>query len=197
MFALTLNVWRIKTLLLMFSVLFLFQLYLKNKHYYQLMKRLKWFYLVMFIIFVFNTPGQHIPNWPSWAQPTYEGVEAGVRQLIRIALILGALSLVLINNNKQELISGLYFLIKPLAYLGLDIQRFSARLWLTLHYVELRQEGVDNRPTPKHISDSLRDIFADDRHDNLVVKLNKPEFTFVDIVAIFTMFLVLIYAIWW
>jgi energy-coupling factor transport system permease protein len=159
------------------------------------MKRLKWFYIVMFIIFVFNTPGQHIPHWPSWAQPTYEGVESGLRQLIRIGAILAVLSLVLINNNKQQLISGLYFLIKPLAYFGFDVERFSARLWLTLHYVELGDADSGKQPIPKHISDSLSAIFADDIHDNVPVELNKPEFTPKDWIAIFSMLLVCAYAV--
>lgn len=152
--------------------------------------------MVMFVIFVFNTPGQHIPNWPAWAQPTYEGLVAGLKQFVRIATILAVLSLVLINNNKQQLISGLYFLIKPFAYLRLDVKRFSARLWLTLHYVELREEGNDNSliAIPKHITDSLHTIFSEDTHDEVIVELNKPVFTLVDLAAISCMLLLAVYA---
>ena len=197
MFALTLNVWTLNTLLLVFFILLSLHVYFKNKHYFVLMKRLKWFYMVLFVVFVFNTPGQHIPNWPAWAQPTYEGLVTGLKQFVRIATILAVLSLVLINNNKQQLISGLYFLMKPLAYFGLDVKRFSARLWLTLHYVELREEDNDKTviAMPKHISDSLSAIFSEDTHDNVVVELNKPEFTLVDMMAIFSMLLVSAYAI--
>ncbi len=197
MFAFTLNLWTLNTLLLFFLVSLVLHIYLKNKHYFLLMKRLKWFYIVMFVIFVFNTPGQHVPNWPSWAQPTYEGLVAGLKQFVRIATILAVLSLVLISNNKQQLISGLYFLIKPFAYFGLDVKRFSARLWLTLHYVELREEGNDNSliTIPKHIADSLNTIFCEDTHDDVVVELNNPEFTLVDLVAISCMLLVTAYAI--
>lgn len=197
MFAFTLNLWSLNTLLLLFSILLSLHIYLKNKHYFLLMKRLKWFYIVMFVIFVFNTPGQHIPNWPTWIQPTYEGLVSGLKQFVRIATILAVLSLVLISNNKQQLISGLYFLIKPFAYFGLDVKRFSARLWLTLHYVESREEDNDNSliTMPKHIADSLNTIFSEDTHDDVVVELNKPEFTLVDLAAISCMLLITTYAI--
>jgi energy-coupling factor transporter transmembrane protein EcfT len=197
MFAFTLNIWTLNTLLLIFLVLLALHIYLKNNHYFLLMKRLKWFYIVMFVIFVFNTPGQHVPNWPSWAQPTYEGLVAGLNQFVRIATILAALSLILINNNKQQLISGLFYLIKPFANFGLDVKRFSARLWLTLHYVELREEGNNNSlvAMPKHLSDSLRTIFSEDKHDDVIVELNKPEFTLFDLLAISCMLLASVYAI--
>jgi energy-coupling factor transport system permease protein len=151
----------------------------------------------MFVIFVFNTPGQHVPNWPSWAQPTYEGLVAGLKQFVRIVTILAALSLILINNNKQQLISGLFYLIKPFAYFGLDVKRFSARLWLTLHYVELHEEGNNNSlvAMPKHLSDSLNTIFFEDTSDDVTVELNKPEFTLFDLFAIFCMLFTSAYAI--
>ena len=165
-------------------------------HYYQLMKRLKWFYAVMFILFVFNTPGQHLPNWPAWAEPTYEGIEAGLKQFIRVATILGVLSLLLINNNKQQLISGLYFLIKPMSFFGLDVKRFSARLWLTLHYVELHEANDKEASLSTHLSDSITTIFANDTPDNLTIQLEKPEFTRVDFMAFLSMLLISTYIIW-
>lgn len=196
MFTLSLNFWSLKTLSLIFFALLISHLYLKNMHYYRLMKRLKWFYAVMFILFVFNTPGQHLPNWPAWAEPTYEGIEAGIKQFIRVATILGVLSLVLINNNKQQLISGLYFLIRPMSFFGFDVKRFSARLWLTLHYVELHEENNKEDLLSTHLSDSLSAIFADDTHDDLTIELEKPEFTRVDLIALLSMLFVSTYIIW-
>ena len=181
-------------MLLSMSVLIWLHVYQKNMHFYRLMKRLKWFYLVMFLIFVFNTPGQHIPNWPFDIKPTYEGLKMGGMQVLRIALILAVLSIVLTKNTKQQLISGLYFLLKPLSCVGLDVKRFSARLWLTLYYVELRQTNNSEMPKPKDLADSLAMIFTEDEKDaDVLIALDKPTFTWMDYCAILLSLVIVIF----
>lgn len=155
------------------------------------MKRLKWFYLVMFLIFVFNTPGQHVASWPFAFKPTYEGLNMGLMQVLRIALVLAVLSILLNQNTKQQFISGLYFLMKPLSCLGLDVQRFSARLWLTLHYVELKQANGEEAPLIKGLAARLEQAFVEDDQDDIVIEFVKPVFTWLDYCAISLMLFML------
>ncbi len=108
-------------------------------------KRFKWLFLVMITIFSFNTPGEHLAAWSFSISPTYEGVAAGFTQTIRIIVMLAALSLILAFNTRQQLISGFYFIFSPLKIFGLKVERFAARLWLTLHYVELQRENKSYR----------------------------------------------------
>lgn len=183
-FTLSLNMWSLNTLLLLMLVLGLLLVYLKNNHFYRLMKRLKWFYLIMFLIFVFNTPGQHVANWPFAFKPTYEGLEMGLVQVLRIALVLAVLSIILKQNTKQQFISGIYFLMKPLSCIGLDIQRFSARLWLTLHYVELKQENGEASPLIKGLAARLEQAFVEENEDEVVIEFIRPVFTWLDYGAI-------------
>ena len=196
LFALSLNLWSLNTMLALMFALVLLLVHLKNSHFYRLMKRLKWFYLVMFLIFIFNTPGQHVANWPFSFKPTYEGLEMGLMQILRIALILAVLSIILTRNSKEKLISGLYFLMKPLSYIGLDVQRFSARLWLTLYYVELRQENNTDMPMPKDLAESLDQIFSESESgdDDVVIALEKPIFNWLDYCAISCMLFILLIA---
>lgn len=194
MFALALNLWSLNTLLILMLVLVTLLRYQHNSHYYRLMKRLKWFYLVMFIIFVFNTPGEHIINWRLNVNPTYEGLKMGLTQLLRIALVLGIVSIILTRNTKQQLISGLYLLLKPLSYIGLDIERFSARLWLTLHYVELHQVNAKPAPIPSNLTESLDRIFNEDESGDVLIELENQENTWMDAGAIFGMVFVLLIA---
>jgi energy-coupling factor transporter transmembrane protein EcfT len=193
-FAVALNLWSLNAMLVSMFVLMLLLCYQHNKHYYALMRRLKWFYLVMFCIFVFNTPGEHIMNWPFSIKATYEGLEMGLMQVLRIALVLAVVSMILTLNTRQKLMSGLYFIMKPLSLIGLDIQRFSARLWLTLHYVELRQAETKVTVSPNNLIDNLNHIFTEEQNEELMIILEKPIFTWVDYGAVLVMLTVLLIA---
>ena len=163
-----------------FSILFilLIIIVLNNpQHFLHSVRRFKWFFLVMIVIFAFNTPGEHIATWPFEVSPTYEGLKAGSTQLLRIVVMLAGLSLVLTLNTKQQLISGFYFLFLPLKYLGVKVERFAARLWLTLHYVELRNE----LNSPKDMMLALKNITAvNDSYENISITLEAPIFKLVD-----------------
>jgi energy-coupling factor transporter transmembrane protein EcfT len=190
-FAIALNFFNLEALLIALVLLLLALMGIKNHKFYQLLKRLKWFYLVMLLIFALNTPGEHVANWPLSIGPTYEGVREGFAQLLRITLMLGALSLILANNNKQRLISGLYFLLLPLKILGLEVERFAARLWLTLHYVELQQKTPKNPNVINRLGEHLHAIFNETMHEEVTITLEKPDFTLHDIGLIILMLVLL------
>lgn len=138
-FAISLNLWHLQYLLLLLMIM-LYLLAGKKHRFYQLSKRLKWFYFFIFLIFVLNTPGEHITDQLLPLTPTYEGFITGVTQVLRISLMLAILSWLLAAHTRQKLIAAIYFLCSPLKCLGLNAERFAIRLWLTLHYVELDHE---------------------------------------------------------
>jgi energy-coupling factor transporter transmembrane protein EcfT len=152
---------------------------MKINQFYRSIKCLKWFFLVLIIIFAFNTPGEHVLISSAIISPTYEGLIAGSTQALRIMVMLATLSLILACNTRQQLISGFYFLFSPLKYLGLEVERFAARLWLTLHYVETQQ--TDNKQgfleSLKHMSPSLTN---DATHDDVDISFVLPEFSLLD-----------------
>jgi energy-coupling factor transporter transmembrane protein EcfT len=198
-FALALNLLGFKSMLLLIVGFLLIITHQKNNHFLKLMKRFKWFYLIMFIIFLFNTPGEHIVNLSYGFKPTFEGLQLGVEQLLRITLMLAALSLILTKNTVQQLISGVYFLLCPLAMVGFDVKRFAARLWLTLHYVEIQQAESEKQDKSliKGLGERLNHAFMDDEIENIDVTLEYVSLTWVDYITIITSltFLLIAYAV--
>jgi energy-coupling factor transporter transmembrane protein EcfT len=145
--------------------------------------RFKWFFLVMLVIFMFNTPGEHVVLWPSLTSPTYEGITAGLTQMLRIMIVLAGLSLLLAYNSRQQLISGFYFIFSPLKHLGLKVERFAVRLWLTLHYVELQGEALNKESFINQLK-NMADIKADSASESVSITFVVPSFNFVDYVVI-------------
>lgn len=191
-FAITLNVWSLSNMLLVMALLLCLFIFQQNNHFFRLLKRLKWFFLVMFLIFLLNTPGEHIINWPYNMEPTYEGLRAGLKQMLRVALMLATLSLMLTKNTTQQLVSGLYYLMKPLSIIGVDVKRFVARLWLTLHYVD--QEPMSNikaTAMTASLADRLNNAFVNDA-DSVDVIIEKMVLARIDYAVIFAMLLLLV-----
>jgi energy-coupling factor transport system permease protein len=193
-FALTVSLWQLRPLFVLVLVLLLVMAWGGDDHFYRLMKRLKWFYFVMLLIYAFNTPGEHVVNWPFNAfHPTYEGLYGGVVQVLRITAMLQAISLLMVANSKQALISGFYFLALPLKWIGLDAERFAARLWLTLHYVELRQlnkETIDIRST---LPQYLLETFQDSVDEDVEISFEKPVLAVLDYILLVLMLVVVGY----
>lgn len=103
-----------------------------------LLRKIKWFMLSILVVMSWNTPGEFIQPWPfAWA-PTYEGVHIAVQHSLVIINMVLVLALFLTYTAKETLIAGIYTLMRPFKLLGLNPERFAARVWLTLHYVERR-----------------------------------------------------------
>ena len=196
--AIIINLLNLKTLAVIFSLLIAILMFNRTYQFIGALKRFRWLFLVMMIIFSFNTPGEHFQAWPFPISPTYEGVISGIKQALRIAVMLAAISWIMAVNTRQQLISGFYFLFSPLKLFGLEVARFSARLWLTLHYVELQREANNQEnfmSRLKHIAifksnqvalQEIEDSAAE--FDVIVFKL--PQFHMVDYVVI-TLLLIL------
>lgn len=138
-FAILLNQFALMLLLVFMLLMLAILIWHKNQTYFRLLKRLKWVFIVTILVFIFNTPGEHVAGWPFPISPSYEGLIAATTQVLRLALMLAVISHILAINTRERLIAGLYFLLQPLQFFKMDVQRFAARLWLTLHYVEIAQ----------------------------------------------------------
>jgi len=123
---------------LFFIMLFFFTLAfsLKIQAFLHAVRRMRWLFLSIFIIYAFGTPGELIPNFPVNFAPTFEGVQFGLVQVEKLLIALAALSLLLTSSPKQQMMLGLYMLLTPFKFVGLNVERFTARLTLTLDYVE-------------------------------------------------------------
>lgn len=160
----------------------------QNNNFLRAILRFKWFFLVMLLIFSFNTPGEHVSFWPFAISPSYEGVWAGLTQILRLIVMLATLNLILACNTRQELISGFYFIFSPLKYFGLKIERFVARLWLTLHYVELQNEANSKQDFMSQLKNMTQCKPEQiDQEENVILKV--PQFSYLDFLVIVLLFL--------
>jgi energy-coupling factor transporter transmembrane protein EcfT len=187
--AIIINVLNLKALVPILMVLVSILMFNRAYSFMRTLKRFRWLFLVMMIIFSFNTSGEHIQAWPFSISPTYEGVIAGLKQILRIAVMLAAISWLMAANTRQQLISGFYFMFAPLKLLGLEVERFAARLWLTIHYVELQreaniEEGFMNRLKRIATFESSRSF------DNIefgVIEFKLQQFQLIDYLVIFAL----------
>jgi len=114
------------------------------REFFGLLKRVRYILLVMLLVYAYNTPGEYVAGWMFSLAPTYEGVHAGIEQALRLALIMAALAWLLTATDREQMIAGLYWLVKPFSFLGVQPERFAVRLWLTLHYVEHHESSADS-----------------------------------------------------
>ncbi|HYN54509.1 MAG TPA: hypothetical protein VES38_07385 [Methylotenera sp.] len=86
-------------------------------------------------------------QFPISVAPTYEGLKFGLLHVAKLLVALAALSIPFASSSIEILMAGLYTLLSPLKSLGFNVERFTARLLLTLDYVE--ELAGKSKSTPK------------------------------------------------
>jgi energy-coupling factor transporter transmembrane protein EcfT len=123
-------------LLPMSLILFVYATWLARNDFLRVVRRMKWLFISIFIIYAFGTPGEYIQHIPVSVAPTVEGCVLGVMQIAKLLIALAVLSILFATSSKEQLMIGLHLLLSPLNLLGLNTNKFTARLLLTLDYVE-------------------------------------------------------------
>lgn len=123
-------------LIIMCLILFAYATWLARSSFLRVVKRMKWLFISIFIIYAFSTPGEYIQYLPANVAPTFEGCFLGVVQIAKLLIALAVLSILFTTSSKEQLMIGLHLLLSPLNLLGLNTNKFTARLLLTLDYVE-------------------------------------------------------------
>ncbi|MBZ0105185.1 MAG: energy-coupling factor transporter transmembrane protein EcfT [Sulfuricella denitrificans] len=104
-----------------------------------MVRRARWLLLSLLLIYSFVTPGDAlIPGFGPFS-PTLQGLSGGAMQAWRLLLLLIALGLLLRSCLREDLLSGLYVLMRPFRVIGFNADRLAVRLWLTLQYAEGQQ----------------------------------------------------------
>lgn len=122
-----------------------------------LLKRARWLLLSIVLIYAYATPGEFVAGIADGFAPTHEGLLQGGIQALRLAVMLAALSVLLATCSRGQIMAGIYQLLNPFRLFGLQPERFAARLWLTLHYVEHMPPGTLKKLHQNHWNiDALR-----------------------------------------
>ena len=177
--AIAVNVAGYVTLSVMAVVLVVLLFGYRVAEFLRMLRRVRWILLSLLLVYAFSTPGEYIAAWPfEWLSPTYEGIKAAALQIARLGVMLAGLSILLATTDRKNLIAGFYMLLRPLRHIGIQPERFAARLMLTLHYVE----HSSKQDTPQ----SFRQSFAL-QHDEAelaaprLVELHLPSLSWRDV----------------
>lgn len=108
---------------------------------WRLLYRSRWLMLVILLTYAYTLPGN--PIWPAWGywSPTEQGLSAGVQRAVRLGLIVIGLAVLLASTPRARMVYGLYVLLYPIQWLGIDRRAFAVRLGLTLEYIERHPPG--------------------------------------------------------
>ncbi len=109
---------------------------LNLKHFFQLIKRMRWLFVSLLLIYAYATPGEYLVFLPLNVAPSYEGLQLGATQIAKLLIAVASLSALFASTTKSQLMAGLWTLLSPLRLVGLNVERFTVRMLLTLHYVE-------------------------------------------------------------
>ncbi len=150
----------------------------------KMLLRMRWLFLSMFLVYGLATPGEYVSWMPIDFGFTYEGLSAGILQIMRLMLMLGGIALLMITTTQNKLIAGFYVLLKPLNLLKLKPERFAARLCLTLQYLE-DGEMEKRKSGGESIRSLLQSLHLSDveKYETQIITLELPNFTIVDFVV--------------
>lgn len=130
------------------AVVFLFSLPLllrRSAQYLKLLRRSRWLLISLVLVYAFVTPGAAAIAVLGAYSPSREGLLSGGLQALRLISLLAALAILLATTPRDRILAGLYFLLRPFALIGVDVDRVAARIWLTLHYAEKAEHAGPSR----------------------------------------------------
>jgi energy-coupling factor transporter transmembrane protein EcfT len=136
----------------------------------KLIFKLKFFLIITFLLYVFNTPGEYIALWP-YLSPSYEGLSLGLTQILRLLNSVAMITMMISFMSYQTLIETFYLIIKPFGPLGIDAKRFAVRLYLTMEYVKAFESKRRLRFSFKDLSSLL--LYSYDK--------NAVKYTYIEI----------------
>lgn len=123
-----------------------------RQHWWKLVRRSRFLLLSLWLITAYSLPGD---TWHDLAWlPSGPGLTEANLHVARLALLLGWLAWVLTHFSVPQQMAGLWFLLRPLARTGMDINRAVVRLSLVLQLVDQRPtlrswRDLLNRPRPE------------------------------------------------
>jgi energy-coupling factor transport system permease protein len=118
----------------------------------KMLKRLRWLFLSILIVYLFFTPGVLLIPDVLWG-PTQEGLLQGLLRIAVLVLIVAAVNVLIGSTEQAEFLSAVSWCLQPLSWLGLSHERLAVRISLTLEAVGVlrnayRHEARDDTPEP-------------------------------------------------
>lgn len=140
-FALCIPWLRVSDLSVVVGILVVALLFGRSPDFFKLLRRTRWLLLSLILVYAFATPGEFLLPALGNFSPSREGLISGGLQALRLAALLAGLAALLSAVPRDPILAGLYFMLRPLSFLRVDIDRIAARVWLTLYYAEQKELG--------------------------------------------------------
>ena len=114
-------------------------------HGVRLAKRMRWFFLSIIVVYFWFTPGQTVlPELLATSlAPSYEGIELGLHRVFILLMIILMVNLLLRTTPQADLLTAIYWWLRPLNYCKIDGKRVSLRISLVLDYVQKSGEVIE------------------------------------------------------
>lgn len=106
-----------------------------------MLRRTRWLFLTLFVLFSTMTPGVFVPAPWSLGIVTQEGLFAAAEHLLRLAAMLALVAILLDTLEQRAIVAGLFLLLRPFDACGIDCERISVRLLLVLDQVAADRSG--------------------------------------------------------
>lgn len=112
-----------------------------------MLKRLKWLFVSILIVYLFFTPGQLLVPDLLWG-PTVEGLLQGLLRIAALVLLVIAVNLLIAGTEQEEFLSAVLWCLRPLSIFGLSHERIAIRITLTLDTVsQVRKKFQEDSST--------------------------------------------------
>jgi hypothetical protein len=110
----------------------------------KLVYRTRWLLLILLFGYAYSLPGE--PLWPALgdASPSWEGLFRGASSAAHLMVLLLWLDVLVLSMSVNDLLSGLFQLLKPIAKMGLDPRTPALRLGLTVCAIKDIERGSRN-----------------------------------------------------
>lgn len=103
---------------------------------YLLLRRARWLFLSIAVMFALATPGERLPGALGDMGVTWDGLSLAAEHVLRLSLLLASLALLHEHLKTEGLMAGLYWLLSPLSGLRRLRERIVVRLMLVLEQAE-------------------------------------------------------------
>ena len=107
---------------------------------WKMLKRLRWLFLSILIVYLFFTPGVLLFPDVLWG-PTQEGLLQGFLRIAVLVLIVAAVNVLIGSTEQAEFLSAVSWCLQPLSWLGLSHERLAVRISLTLEAVGVLRQS--------------------------------------------------------
>ncbi len=116
---------------------------------WRMLRRLRWFFLSIFILYTWFMPGNPSAEAASfgWARliPSAEGVLFGLIRVGALVVIVLAVNLLLQSTSRELLFRSIYWLARPAGWCGLSRERLAIRITLVMATLEDAQTLLEER----------------------------------------------------